>query len=322
MTELLPKPKPPRGSGADQSAHIRTLEVQLDYDPNNPSLHAELAWAYLDAGRFDEAIKKFERCYKLNMRNTKGSKPETRINSTVKAATTAGTIGQHLLNHSRNILNTSPEQREKYWQEGIEWKKDQYNLITTLINRDSSKKHDLAMISGKIGQEYLDASERLRTINPKQAEQYWLNGMKWKEKSWHFYEELSWTDPSTLENCAKTAGHIGQEYLKASKRLRQANPKQAEQYWLKGMAWKEKAYGSYKELSCIYPRKKQDCALTAAQLGKEFANQENFEKAVEWYEKALQHDPDDESVNEAYERLVVQRELEIVRTLGPRTRSS
>ena len=190
------------------------------------------------------------------MRNTKGSEPETRINSTVKAATTAGTIGQHLLNHSRNILNTSPEQREKYWQEGIEWKKDQYNLITTLINRDSSKKHDLAMISGKIGQEYLDASHGLREANPKQAEQYWLRGMTWKEKSWRFDEKLSWTDKSTIErtieNCAKTADYIGEEYLKASTRLWEGErPKQAEQYWLEGMAWKEKAYGSYKELSCI-----------------------------------------------------------------------
>jgi len=211
--------------------------------------------AYL-SGRFDEGIAKYIQYYKLNMRNTKGSEPETRINSTVKAATTAGTIGQHLLNHSRNILNTSPEQREKYWQEGIEWKKDQYNLITTLINRDSSKKHDLAMISGKIGQEYLDASHGLREANPKQAEQYWLRGMTWKEKSWRFDEKLSWTDKSTIErtieNCAKTADYIGEEYLKASTRLWEGErPKQAEQYWLEGMAWKEKAYGSYKELSCI-----------------------------------------------------------------------
>jgi tetratricopeptide (TPR) repeat protein len=88
------------------------------------------------------------------------------------------------------------------------------------------------------------------------------------------------------------------------------------------MEWKEKAYTSYEELSHTDPSKKQDCALTAAQLGKEFANQENFEKAIEWDKIALQHNPDDESVNEAYERLVVQRELEIVRTLGPRTRSS
>jgi hypothetical protein len=224
-----------------------------------------------------------------------------------------------LLNHSRNILNTSPEQAEEYWLKGMKWKKQEHRLISTLINSDPSKKHDLAMISGKIGQEYLDASERLRTINPKQAEQYWLNGMKWKEKSWRFDEELSQTDPSTLENCAKTAGHIGQEYLKASKRLRQANPKQAEIYWLEGMAWKEKAYGSYKELSCIYPRKKQDCALTAAQLGKEFANQRMDYYAIEWYKKALHHDPGNESVKNKYKALGIKMALEDLIQRGERS---
>jgi tetratricopeptide (TPR) repeat protein len=297
-------------SNAEKLARITALEALILSDKNNPILHVRLAMAYLDAGLFDEAIKKFERCYKLNIRNTKGSEPETRINSTVKAAKTAGTIGQHLLNHSRNILNTSPEQAEEYWLKGMKWKKQEHRLISTLINSDPSKKHDLAMISGKIGQEYLDASERLRTINPKQAEQYWLNGMKWKEKSWRFDEELSQTDPSTLENCAKTAGHIGQEYLKASKRLRQANPKQAEQYWLKGMAWKEKAYTSYKELSDTDPSKEQDCALTAAQLGKEFAEKRINYKAVEWYEKALQHDPDNESIDRACQGLRMKMALE------------
>jgi outer membrane protein TolC len=35
--------------------------VQLDdYDPNNPRLHAELAWAYLEANQFGKAIKSFE----------------------------------------------------------------------------------------------------------------------------------------------------------------------------------------------------------------------------------------------------------------------
>jgi tetratricopeptide (TPR) repeat protein len=291
-------------SNTDKLARITALEALILSDKNNPSLHVRLAMAYLEVGLFDEAIKKFERCYKLNIRNTKGSKPETRINSTVRAATTAGTIGQHFLNHSQNTLNTSPEntspeQAEEYWRKGMEWKKQEYRLITTLINRDPSKKHDLAMIAGKIGQEYLNASHRLREANPKQANEYWLNGMKWKEKSWHFYEELSWTDPSTLENCTKTAGYIGQEYLDASKRVHTINPDQAQKYWQEGMKWKKEAYTSNEELSRTDPSKKQNCALTAAQLGEEFANQEHFGEAIEWYEKALQHDPDNESIDRA-----------------------
>jgi tetratricopeptide (TPR) repeat protein len=300
-------------SNTDKLARITALEALILSDKNNPSLHVRLAMAYLEVGLFDEAIKKFERCYKLNMKNTKGSKPETRINSTVRAATTAGTIGQHFLNHSQNTLNTSPEQAEEYWRKGMEWKKQEYRLITTLINRDPSKKHDLAMIAGKIGQEYLNASHRLREANPKQANEYWLNGMKWKEKSWHFYEELSWTDPSTLENCTKTAGYIGEEYLKASTRLWEDNPNQAEIYWLEGMAWKEKAYGSYKELSDTDPSKKQNCALTAAQLGKEFANQENFEEAIEWYKIALDHNPNNEFIIKKLEAL--KEALEILEEL-------
>ena len=281
---------------------ITALEAQLASDPKDPRFYVHLAMAYLEAGRFDDGIQKFIQCYKINIKN-KRNHPQNRIQFTEGAAKTAGTIGHHWLNRSRDILNTNLEQGKKDWLKGIEWKKGEYRLISTLINRDQNKKHDLAMIAGKIGQEYLDASQRLRQANPEQADEYWLNGIKWKKKSWHFDEELSQTDPSTLENCAKTAGSIGQEYLKASKRLQQASPEQAEKYWLEGMAWKEKAYGSYKELSHTDSSKKQDCALTAAQIGTEFAEQEDFEKAIEWYEIALQHDPDNEFIIKRLEAL-------------------
>jgi tetratricopeptide (TPR) repeat protein len=97
--------------------------------------------------------------------------------------------------------------------------------------------------------------------------------------------------------------------LKASKRLWEGNPEQAEKYWQEGIEWKEKAYTSYEELSDTDPSKKQDCALTAAQLGKEFANQENFEKAVEWYEKALQHDPSNKFIIQELEALAEALEI-------------
>ena len=111
MTELLPKPKPPRGSGADQSAHIRTLEVQLDYDPNNPSLHAELAWAYLEANQFDTAIKKFERCYELNINN----------GDNIHAAKAASAMGYCFLKRSWTATNSDPNKAQD-WREGIGWK--------------------------------------------------------------------------------------------------------------------------------------------------------------------------------------------------------
>ena len=141
--------------------------------------------------------------------------------------------------------------------------------------------------------------------------------MRLKKKAYTLFEELSQTDPSTLENCAKTASYIGEEYLKASKRLWKADPKQAKKYWLEGMAWKEKAYGSYKELSHTDSSKEQDCAKTAAQLGKEFAEQEDFEKAIEWYEKALQHDPGNKFVIQELEALEAElkEELEILEEL-------
>ena len=276
--------------------NITALEAQLASNPKNPSFHAHLAWAYLEAGRFDEAIEGFETCYKININNR----------DKIHAAKAAGEIGHCFFKRTGTAGNRDSEEAQD-WLDAMKWKKQEYRLISTLINSDPSKKHDLAMIAGKIGQEYLDASQRLRQANSKQADEYWLNGIKWKKKSWHFDEKLSWTDKSTIErtieNCAKTAGHIGQEYLKASKRLQQASPEQAKKYWLEGMAWKEKAYGSYKELSHTDSSKKQDCALTAAQLGKEFANQENFEEAIEWYEKALEHNPDNEFIIKRLEAL-------------------
>jgi tetratricopeptide (TPR) repeat protein len=311
MTELLPKPKPPSGSGADQSAHIRTLEVQLDYDPNNPSLHAELAWAYLDAGRFDEAIKKFERCYELNINN--GDK--------LHAAKAASAMGHCFLKRSWEAKNSNPDKAQD-WRKGIGCKLQASNFYRELLKTNpddlENKKH-FALNKDSIGRAYLKKAEQ-SAKNPNQAQKYWLRGMKWEKKVYTLFEESSQTDQSTLENCAKTAGHIGQEYLKASKRVWEGNPEQAEQYWQDGMAWKEKAYTSNEELSRTDPSKKRNCALTAAQLGEEFAEKGIDYKAIEWYEKALQHNPDDESVNEAYETLVVQRELEIVRTLGLRTR--
>ena len=225
-------------------------------------------------------------------------------------ALNAGHIGQEYLKASKRLQEANPEKADECWLNGMTWKKQQHKLISTLINSDPNKKHDLAMIAGKIGQEYLDASQRLRQANPEQAEKYWQECMVWKEKAYGSYKELSQTDPSTLENCAKTAGHIGQEYLKASTRLRGANPEQAKKYWLEGMAWKEKAYGSYKELSHTDSSKKQDCALTAAQLGKEFANQRMDYYAIEWYKKALEHDPDNESIDTACRGLRMKMALE------------
>jgi tetratricopeptide (TPR) repeat protein len=311
MTELLPKPKPPSGSGADQSAHIRTLEVQLDYDPNNPSLHAELAWAYVNADRWNDAIESFQTCYKININNR----------DEVHAAKAAGEMGYCFLKRSQTARNSRPNKSQD-WREGIGWKLRASRLYrkSCRINPSDSKTiKNYALNEDSIGYAYLRKANQ-SSENPEQAQKYWLKGMQLKKKAYTLFEKLSQTDPSTLENCAKTAGYIGEKYLKASKRLWEGNPEQAEKYWLEGMAWKEKAYGSYKELSDTDPSKEQDCALTAAQLGEEFAEKGIDYKAIEWYEKALQHNPDDESVNEAYETLVVQRELEIVRTLGLRTR--
>ena len=307
MTELLSPPTPPSGSGADQSAHIRTLEVQLASDdlnnPNNPNLHAELAWAYLVANQFDKSIKSFETCYELNINN----------GDNIHAAKAASVMGYCFLKRSWKATNSRPNKSQD-WRDGIRWKLQASKLYEKLYQRnlaDSKTIKNYALNEDSIGHTYLS--------KPNQAKKYWLRGMQLKKKAYALFEELSQTDPSILENCAKTAAYISKEYLKASQRLWEDNPNQAEIYWLEGMAWKEKAYGSYKELSRIDPSKEQDCALTAAQLGKEFSEKRINYKAVEWYEKALQHDPDDEFVNEAYETLVVQRELEIVRTLGLRT---
>jgi len=276
MTELLPPPKPPRGSGADQSAHIRTLEVQLDdYDPNNPRLHAELAWAYLEANQFDKAIERFETCYELNINN----------GDNIHAAKAASVMGYCFLKRSWTATNSDPNKAQD-WRKGIGWKLRASKLYKQLLKIDpinSKTIKNYALNEDSIGHTYLS--------KPNQAKKYWLRGMQLKKKAYALFEELSQTDPNTLENCTKTAGYIGEEYLKASTRVWEDNPNQAEIYWLEGMAWKEKAYGSYKELSRIDPSKEQDCALTAAQLGKEFAEKRINYKAVEWYEKALQHDP-------------------------------
>jgi tetratricopeptide (TPR) repeat protein len=282
---------------------IAALEAQLASNPKNPSLHAHLAWAYLEAGRFDEAIETNKICYNLNIKD--GDK--------IHAAKAAGEMGHCFFKRSWTARNSDPNKAQD-WLNGMKWKKQQYNLISTLINSDPRKKHDLARIADEVGQEYLDASQRLRQANSKQADEYWLKGIKWKKKSWNFDEKLSWTDQRTIkhtiENCAKTAGYIGEEYLKASTRLRGANPEQAEKYWLEGMVWKEKAYGSYKELSHTDSSKKQDCALTAAQLGEEFAKQGMDYYAIEWYEKALHHDPDNESIDTACRGLRMKMALE------------
>jgi tetratricopeptide (TPR) repeat protein len=297
MTELLPPPKPPRGSGADKSAHIRTLEVQLASDlnnPNNPSLHAELAWAYLEANQFDKAIKSFETCYELNINN----------GDNIHAAKAASVMGYCFLKRSWTATNSDPNKAQD-WRKGIGWKLRASTLYKQLLKVDpinSKTIKNYALNEDSIGHTYLS--------KPNQAKKYWLKGMQLKKKAYALFEELSQTDPSTLENCTKTAGYIGEEYLKASTRLRQANPNQAEIYWLEGMAWKEKAYGSYKELSRIDPSKEQDCALTAAQLGKEFAEKRINYKAVEWYEKALQHDPDNESIDRACKGLRMKMALE------------
>jgi tetratricopeptide (TPR) repeat protein len=293
MTELLPKPKPPRGSGADKSAHIRTLEVQLDYDPNNPSLHAELAWAYLEANQFDTAIERFETCYELNINN----------GDNIHAAKAASVMGYCFLKRSWTATNSDPNKAQD-WRKGIGWKLRASTLYKQLLKIDpinSKTIKNYALNEDSIGHTYLS--------KPNQAKKYWLRGMQLKKKAYALFEELSQTDPSTLENCTKTAGYIGEEYLKASTRLWEDNPNQAEIYWLEGMAWKEKAYGSYKELSRIDPSKEQDCALTAAQLGKEFAEKRINYKAVEWYEKALQHDPGNKFIIQELEALAEALEI-------------
>jgi hypothetical protein len=316
MTEpskLLARPVCQNPSDPEKLARITALGALILSDPKNPSFHARLARAYVDAEQFDEAIETNKICYNLNIKD--GDK--------IHAAKAAGEMGHCFFKRSRTVKNSELNKAQDWLNGGMKWKKQQYKLISTLINSDPSKKHDLARIADEVGQEYLKASKRLREANPKQADEYWLKGMKWKKKSWNFDEKLSWTDQRTIkhtiENCALTADEIGQEYLDASHRLRGANPEQAEKYWLEGMAWKEKAYGSYKELSCIYPRKKQDCALTAAQLGKEFANQRMDYYAVEWYEKALQHDPDNESIDRACKGLRMKMALEELIQQGERS---
>ncbi len=317
MTELLSPPKPPSGSGADKS---RTLKVQLASDLNNLnnldnldnlSFHAELAWAYVNADRWNDAIESFQTCYKININNR----------DEIHAAKAASVMGYCFLKRSWTARNSSLNKAQD-WRDGIEWKLRASRLYrkSCRINPSDSKTiKNYALNEDSIGYAYLRKANQ-SSENPEQAKKYWLKGMQWKKKAYTLFETSSQTDPSTLEDCAKTAGHIGQEYLKASKRQQEANPEQAEKYWLKGMEWKEKAYGSNKELIRIYPSKEQDCALTAAQLGKEFANQGMDYYAIEWYEKALEHNPEDKGINNEYEILVVQRELEIVHTLGRRTR--
>jgi tetratricopeptide (TPR) repeat protein len=296
MTELLSPPTPPSGSGADQSAHIRTLEVQLASDlnnPNNPSLHAELAWAYLEANQFDKAIKSFETCYELNINN----------GDNIHAAKAASVMGYCFLKRSWKATNSRPNKSQD-WRDGIRWKLQASKLYEKLYQRnlaDSKTIKNYALNEDSIGHTYLS--------KPNQAKKYCLRGMQLKKKAYDLFEELSQTDPSILENCAKTAAYISKEYLKASQRLWEGNPEQAEKYWQEGIEWKEKAYTSYEELSDTDPSKKQDCALTAAQLGKEFANQENFEKAVEWYEKALQHDPSNKFIIQELEALAEALEI-------------
>ena len=302
MTETLTLAQPPRapkGSGADKIAQIRTLETQITSD--NPELHAQLAWAYLEAGRFDEAIERFETCYDLNTKQGKH----------FYAAKAASAIGHCFLKRSWTARNSDPNKAQD-WREGIRWKLHASRLYEPLYQRnpaDSKTIKNYALNADSIGYAYL--------TKPNQAKKYWLKGMRLKKKAYTLFEELSQTDPSTLENCAKTASYIGEEYLKASKRLWKADPKQAKKYWLEGMAWKEKAYGSYKELSHTDSSKEQDCAKTAAQLGKEFAEQEDFEKAIEWYEKALQHDPGNKFVIQELEALEAElkEELEILEEL-------
>jgi len=194
----------------------------------------------------------------------------------------------------------------------MQLKKKAYALFEELSQTDPSTLENCAKTAGYIGEKYLKASKRRPwEANPEQVEQYWLEGMAWKERAYTFKEKLiSDTDPSKEQDCALTADEIGQEYLDASHRLRGANPEQAEKYWLEGMAWKEKAYGSYKELSHTDSSKKQDCAKTAAQLGKEFANQRMDYYAIEWYKKALHHDPDNESIDRACQGLRMKMALE------------
>ena len=309
-TLLLPPPIAPIGSGAYKSSYITALETQITSDPNNqnnPKLHAQLAWAYLEAGRFDKAIKSFETCYDLNTNYDLNIKQGKHF----YAAKAASAIGHCFLKRSWTARNSDPNKAQD-WREGIRWKLHASRLYEPLYQRnpaDSKTIKSYALNADSIGYAYL--------TKPNQTKKYWLKGMRLKKKAYTLFEELSQTDPSTLENCAKTASYIGEEYLKASTRLRgvnperEANPEQAEKYWLKGMEWKEKAYGSYKELSHTDSSKEQDCAKTAAQLGKEFADQENFEKAIEWYEKALQHDPGNKFVIQELEALKAELKEEL-----------
>jgi tetratricopeptide (TPR) repeat protein len=185
----------------------------------------------------------------------------------------------------------------------------------TIIAEDSPKgegvspipRNDIknyALNEDSIGYAYLRKANQ-SSENPEQAQKYWLKGMQLKKKAYTLFEELSLTNLGTLENCAETAAYISKKYLKASKRLREANSEQADEYWLEGMEWKEKTYTSYKELSHTDPSKEQDCALTAAQLGEEFSEKGIDYKAIEWYEKALEHNPDNESVKNKYEALCI-----------------
>jgi len=297
MTEpptLVTPPVRQSPSDPEKLARITALGALILSDPKNPSFHARLARAYVDAEQFDEAIERFETCYELNINN----------GDNIHAAKAASVMGYCFLKRSWTATNSDPNKAQD-WRKGIGWKLRASTLYKQLLKIDpinSKTIKNYALNEDSIGHTYLS--------KPNQAKKYWLKGMQLKKKAYALFEELSQTDPSTLENCTKTAGYIGEEYLKASTRLWEDNPNQAEIYWLKGMAWKEKAYGSYKELSCIYPRKKQDCALTAAQLGKEFAEKRINYKAVEWYEKALQHDPDNESIDRACQGLRMKMALE------------
>ena len=212
-------------------------------------------------------------------------------------------MGYCFLKRSWTATNSDPNKAQD-WRKGIGWKLRASTLYKQLLKIDpinSKTIKNYALNEDSIGHTYLS--------KPNQAKKYWLRGMQLKKKAYALFEELSQTDPSTLENCTKTAGYIGEEYLKASTRLWEDNPNQAEIYWLEGMAWKEKAYGSYKELSRIDPSKEQDCALTAAQLGKEFAEKRINYKAVEWYEKALQHDPGNKFIIQELEALAEALEI-------------
>jgi tetratricopeptide (TPR) repeat protein len=376
MTEpptLVTPPVRKNSSDSDKLARIRTLGALILSDLNNLnnlSFHAELAWAYLEAGQFDKAIERFETCYELNINNGDNihaakaasvmgycflKRSWTARNSSLNKAqdwrdgiewklrasrlyrkscrinpSDSKTIKNYALNEDSigyaylrkaNQSSENPEQAKKYWLKGMVWKEKAYALFKELSQTDPSTLENCAKTAGYIGEKYLKASKRRPwEANPEQVEQYWLEGMAWKERAYTFKEKLiSDTDPSKEQDCALTADEIGQEYLDASHRLRGANPEQAEKYWLEGMAWKEKAYGSYKELSHTDSSKKQDCAKTAAQLGKEFANQRMDYYAIEWYKKALHHDPGNESVKNKYKALGIKMALEDLIQRGERS---